>query len=655
MSEEDTLLAAIHAHPDDDTLRLAYADWLDENGQPARAEFVRLQIAAEPPESAEERRRRSAREWELLAAHRDRWTADLGPFDRARCRVDFRRGFADGLRLEGAGPADLAVAARMPLLRRLELSGCTLDPAAVRRIAALPHLDSLDIRRTPFRREWLRLLDPLPCGTSVRIHLANDATFGRRVWDAFHERRLARLADLTPDQRRAEALRYVRTLDRSGRWSRGQVARRVDLSQQPISDPELRLLAELPEVEEFYNSDGNFTAAGLGHLAALPNLRSLELFGVRVESVAPLSRYPRLERLQLFPRYETVVGDAGTAGLERLAGLRELRLCDGPRGGYGDRTLARLGALRGLRVLDVELRRVRHAGSYAALARLTALEDLRVGSDMPAGALRFLAPLRRLRRLQVRVPAGSGDDIRHLAGLRDLSALHLSGDGVTDAAARHLAPLAGLRALMAQGSAITPAGARWLADRLPGVTIILDRHVAKSPRASTTFRRRAAGGFASVLLPTHWPAAGRDDGGLSVEVREDGWEDVGGWPGGSVWPGTIRLSLSDEGATAALHGTVRNNSHLRPRVLERGVVGLPGRDTASCVFQQSGSKHLVAAAAAGGRCATLECSAPPARFAELRPLFEFVTRSLRVGVAAVRAAGEEQTVGGDDALDAPVA
>lgn len=44
MNDGDALLAAIRAHPDEDTPRLAYADWLDETGSPARARFVRRQI-----------------------------------------------------------------------------------------------------------------------------------------------------------------------------------------------------------------------------------------------------------------------------------------------------------------------------------------------------------------------------------------------------------------------------------------------------------------------------------------------------------------------------------------------------------------------------------------------------------------------------------
>ncbi len=53
MSDRDALLAAIIAHPDDDTPRLMYADWLDEHapdatpspaaGPSARAEYIRVQ------------------------------------------------------------------------------------------------------------------------------------------------------------------------------------------------------------------------------------------------------------------------------------------------------------------------------------------------------------------------------------------------------------------------------------------------------------------------------------------------------------------------------------------------------------------------------------------------------------------------------------
>jgi len=43
MTDEAGFLAAIAAEPTDDLRRLAYADWLDEHGEPAKAEFLRLE------------------------------------------------------------------------------------------------------------------------------------------------------------------------------------------------------------------------------------------------------------------------------------------------------------------------------------------------------------------------------------------------------------------------------------------------------------------------------------------------------------------------------------------------------------------------------------------------------------------------------------
>ncbi|MBN9122734.1 MAG: TIGR02996 domain-containing protein [Planctomycetes bacterium] len=42
MSEESAFLAALKANPADDLTRLVYADWLDERGEPAKAEYLRL-------------------------------------------------------------------------------------------------------------------------------------------------------------------------------------------------------------------------------------------------------------------------------------------------------------------------------------------------------------------------------------------------------------------------------------------------------------------------------------------------------------------------------------------------------------------------------------------------------------------------------------
>src|SRR5262245_38829145 len=89
MSDCAALLAAIREAPDDDAPRLVYADWLDEHGQPERAEFIRVQCELARHDSAELR----TREAELLAERHDDFAGALA-FPGLQFR--FRRGFIVG-------------------------------------------------------------------------------------------------------------------------------------------------------------------------------------------------------------------------------------------------------------------------------------------------------------------------------------------------------------------------------------------------------------------------------------------------------------------------------------------------------------------------------------------------------------------------------
>src|SRR5207247_2362789 len=67
--------------PEDNTPRLVLADWLEENGDPDRAEFIRLQCNRKSKDW-------SRRELDLFQTNRLRW---LGPLIGDRLIVD--RGF----------------------------------------------------------------------------------------------------------------------------------------------------------------------------------------------------------------------------------------------------------------------------------------------------------------------------------------------------------------------------------------------------------------------------------------------------------------------------------------------------------------------------------------------------------------------------------
>src|SRR5262245_30142891 len=100
MSEEDALLAAIHANPDDDTPRLVYADWLDEHDQPERAEFIRVQVEVSHMTDDDPREEPlRARRWKLWRAHCEQWTAEIGIVESDKVKVEFRRGFIDELNI----------------------------------------------------------------------------------------------------------------------------------------------------------------------------------------------------------------------------------------------------------------------------------------------------------------------------------------------------------------------------------------------------------------------------------------------------------------------------------------------------------------------------------------------------------------------------
>jgi uncharacterized protein (TIGR02996 family) len=114
MSDEAALLAAILAHPDEDTPRLVYADWLDEHGQHDRAEFIRIQCDPAADEAAEDRA------VELEERNRAKWLAGLPLFPGARW--EFRRGFPEFLDAPGEAFLECYDAfARSPWLRFLSL------------------------------------------------------------------------------------------------------------------------------------------------------------------------------------------------------------------------------------------------------------------------------------------------------------------------------------------------------------------------------------------------------------------------------------------------------------------------------------------------------------------------------------------------------
>src|SRR5215470_6533504 len=115
MEHDNAFVLAILEHPEDDTPRLVFADWLDEHDQPERAEFIRLQVRLTAmPEWNDEHRRIMERESELLRVHRAAWAVELGIFDLEKFDVQFERGFPGVLFCNRASATELNLLRRMP-------------------------------------------------------------------------------------------------------------------------------------------------------------------------------------------------------------------------------------------------------------------------------------------------------------------------------------------------------------------------------------------------------------------------------------------------------------------------------------------------------------------------------------------------------------
>jgi uncharacterized protein (TIGR02996 family) len=99
--DADALYRAILAHPDEDTPRLVYADWLDEHGDHDRAEFIRVQCRlARMNEWDDDYTADRIRATRLLHEHKPKWLERPAESDLNRRGLKaFARGFLSDARV----------------------------------------------------------------------------------------------------------------------------------------------------------------------------------------------------------------------------------------------------------------------------------------------------------------------------------------------------------------------------------------------------------------------------------------------------------------------------------------------------------------------------------------------------------------------------
>jgi uncharacterized protein (TIGR02996 family) len=403
----------ICANIDDDTPRLVYADWLDENGQEARAEFIRVQIERmRLPEWDIAQVRLRHREAELLRRHGMQWLAEM-PKVNGVTWAGFRRGLV--------GVAKFA-------------SFAAIRAGATRCWAATP----LEAALAPWPRAAEKA-ETLPPITGLR-ELTIDAMVLER-------NSVARLAN-------APLLSTLRVLDISNRSLEVAAFRRL------VASP---YLARVMALRVPNNSLGDAAITALTESSSLPYLEELDFsnydayggYGddssIGMAGLAALAGWPGLARLRSVALSRNVFGRDGLASLLRsthVVGLKRLVL----RGvGLSARGLqefreARPGLL--LDALDLSENNIGGPGGASNLARsecLRELKDLKLARCELTGPnnhkLTGAAFVGTLRRLDVDDNYFGPQALELLLDKRPtfLHTLHARNNELGDQGAKHLA------------------------------------------------------------------------------------------------------------------------------------------------------------------------------------------------------------------------
>lgn len=210
MTDHDALLRAVIENPDDDTPRLVYADWCDENDRPERAELIRGQCylaRTKGDPGAGERPRWQRRVREVLRRHSARWRAEL-PRPFVLRWGQYRRGMIEDVHV-GMGPPDV----------------------------------------THFRTaDWDRLLAVGPLeylGVGFRVASADAPTLGRHLlgWTGLRRFRTFLIGTYLGGRDEAPWVELARLLGQHD-WSGGPEVLALHAGRD--SDPALRVLAGVP-------------------------------------------------------------------------------------------------------------------------------------------------------------------------------------------------------------------------------------------------------------------------------------------------------------------------------------------------------------------------------------------------------------------------
>jgi uncharacterized protein (TIGR02996 family) len=359
VNDRDALFAAILKHPDEDTPRLAFADWLDEHGDASYAKFIRKQIElAKVPEwdplwiEAWEHDRDA-----LTGNGREEFVPKLPEGLEWPALTDYRRGFLWHVESIGTEPflghAD-KLAATVPLqaltVRRGNDGEDWRDPIDLKGLLAAPHMARL--RHLGF--SLVNLSGPTVRRMQACPRLRN-LTALRFEFAAFGPGALRALLQ-PPLVEQLEALHFENSPLDWGLLARGLAnaggpyrLRRLHVSNYYVGGPVSPRAFEAPllrGLKELVISEFGMDAPAVRKLCASPVVNGLESLTLnKVRPGAP--------------------GIAALAECAALRGLKRLSLRLNSIGAVAAKHLARSPHLSGLQVLDLESNPLRDKGAIA--------------------------------------------------------------------------------------------------------------------------------------------------------------------------------------------------------------------------------------------------------------------------------------------------
>lgn len=300
----------IIADPIPDEPRLRYADWLEENGDADRAEFIRKQCELHEYRSLnhEQRKQHAAkisglqrRVNNLLADNFPKWTSRLRSLNLSVDDIEFQRGMMQLVRMTSIEftDASLKILANVPELESVNLNGSKVTDQGLVHLKPLKNLHWLDVTDTEVTTAGLHNLRSFK--KLYRVYQASWGNGENPELQKFMQIRNRAFNNLPADEQRAEALRaldYI--LDIGVRLDENGEMKDVSYSQSWATDADLVYLKAIPETETltFFECRA-VTSKGLKQLAVLPNLRDLRLTESGVTDLKPLAKIPSLESLDL--------------------------------------------------------------------------------------------------------------------------------------------------------------------------------------------------------------------------------------------------------------------------------------------------------------------------------------------------------------------